>query len=594
MALSTLKISWHVGIDPTTIRYWDNENANGTRNGLSWATAWRDGEGTVGQGSYSLIKATETPYRMVFNAAGMSNDTFICDCTGSGFERGSTKADLRASNTFSFTEYESNIYSAAIADVLTGARSGAFGFDYPGHYLYAETLNFEGAWGVWWVVGPTEFETVNPLTRVLNYEDLEHGTWYWDSGTMYICWEQAFTASQFEVVRNAKSFEMWTDTLPEDGKKSAMFGCRSRFGLFGHHNGACVGWRIHDCEIAWNALDGIAIIAENTYAKAYDLYTQIVRCDIHHNYRDGVTNYVTPAGAAGRGNSAWPDVCADFNYIHDNGGAGVFLHRLTRFTVESDYHTVDYPWRLTNNTIVRNARGLAVTDERMVEMITTFGYDQMVPADWEAKTFQQKVDYFNTLYSGYDTAYLKARNNIIAFNDVNIDLVDTTWPNTTFVIDSDYNCVWPGEAPWTEGEHSLYVDPTFSIEPTLSGNSSLIGVGDTPFTYPQNTEATAFYFGKTDPVLEAVNIGASIDGFAISSLSMSWSLITATITTNIFDIGEAVVSDPIITISALSHDAMVSIAYEPDENEEGDYNYMYAASLQFYGITASALTAKTI
>lgn len=555
MPYADLTIARHIVLDETKIYFWDNENTNSTRNGLAWATAYRDGEGKIGNGDAAFFKATDTPYRMDLNHSGMSNDSIYCDCTGIGFERSSKKADFRASKTFTFTLDSGNIYTASVVDVLTGARSEAYGFDYPGHYLFAETLNYEGAWGVWNVTG-TYGNDVIPLTRVIDSDDLVHGTWHWDSGVLSVCWDGTFNSSEFEVVQKAKSFELWTDTNQTDARKSSIVGIRSRFGLFGHHNGACNGWRISDSELAWNAIDGIAIIAENTYAKTYDLYTQIYRCHIHHNYRDGITNYATPAGAAGRGNGGWFDVCADYNYIHDNGGAGIFLHRLLRVTVESDYHTVDYPFRINNNTIINNARGIAITDERMQDVIETFGYDQMVPADWEAKTYQQKIDYFNTLYSGYDTAYVKLRNNNIVNNTINTELITDTWSDTTFIIDSDYNNIYPDPESWAEGENSLSVDPQFTQVPKINGSSALVNAGEVSFTYPQNSSTNTYYYTEDANPYEweligtNYNIGASANGPAIAELSISRNILSFVIQTKSFqilDLPEYIIASEVTT-----------------------------------------------
>lgn len=574
MAVLSASSAWHVAINTTAIRYCDGEKTTaGT--GLSWESAWTPAQAAsnVGVGGVTLFKACDTPYRFELNTAVMADDLFICDLTGVGFERGAKKADFRASNTFNFSYSESNIYSASIPDVLTGAGTGSYSMDYPGNYIFQDTLNFEGAWGVWRVTGSGASETVVPLTRVMSYAQLSHGKWYWSAGAMYICWVGSFSASEFEVVQRAKCFEMWSDPIPTDAMKSSMAGIKSRFGLFGHHNGACVGWRISDCELSWNALDGLAIIAENTYAKAYGLYTQIVRCHIHHNYRDGITNYTTPGGAAGRGHTAWPDVNADFCYIHDNGGAGVFLHRLTRFNVTTDYQSADYPARLTNNTITRNGRGVALTDERMAEMIETFGYDAMVPDQWEAMSYAQKVAFWNSLNSGYDTSYVLLRNNNICDNDVDADVVTGTFPGTAFVVDSDYNNIWPGSAPWSEGVNSMSVDPLLSDEASISFSSPLFGAGGTPFLYPTNTDATSRYFEygaapyTEDSVGELVNIGAGSDGPGILRGTSSWRMPSFTLESSVSD-ATATVSNPVVAIGTAVAGAMAEVLYE-SSSEDG-------------------------
>lgn len=534
----------HIALDETKFYYWDNENTNPTRNGLSWATAWRDGEGIVGNGVMSFIKATNTPYRMVWNAAAMSNDMIYGDCTGVDFERGWKKADFRASAVFSFTQYAQNVYSAPVVDVLTGGRFGQYGMDYEGHYIFAETLNYAGAWGVWQVTGSQFTEHVVPLVRVLNYNDLVHGSWYWNAGVMYIRWDTSFNPSEFEVIRQAKTIEIWTDTLPTDGYRTGVTGIRSRFGLFGHHNGACQGWRVSDSEFAWNAIDGFAIIAENIDAKTYGLYTQLYRNHIHHNYRDGITNYITPAGAFGRGNSAWFDLCADFNYIHDNGGSGVFLHRLLRVSSDVDVQNVNVPFRLNNNTIVNNGRGVSITDERMNDVIDNFGYDYMIATEWAPKTRQQKIDYWDSLLAAYDTAWVKLRGNNICNNGVNIDLITDTWPGTVFVIDSDYNNIFPNDLPgeWTEGSHSKFEDPEFTDCPIISGNSPLVNASQVGFVYPLNSEVHSFYFTpdgvpyKLNTTASGFNIGCSAFGMNRFDFVFSRRMPSVTIDTQMFQV----------------------------------------------------------
>lgn len=603
MANADLITSWHIALDDTQFYYWDNENTNGGRDGKSWATAYRDGEGTPGQGQANFIKATDTPYRMTLNNVNMSNTPIWCDCTGTGFERSKKKADFRASATFSFSTYDgpNNIYNASVPDVLTGARTGAYGYDYPGHYLFAETLNYAGAWGVWQVVTIGQDETLTPLTRVLNMNDLVHGTWYWSAGTLYVKWDNLFNQSSFEVIQKAKTIELWTDSIPTDGRRSSVFGIKSRFGLFGHHNGNCKGFRIVDSDFSRNAIDGVAIIAQNTLAKSDSLYTQVYRCEIHHNYRDGLTNYVTPAGAMARGSIGYHDLCADFNYIHSNGGAGIFLHRMGRWNVTDNIQSSSYPFRIGNNTITGNGRGIVLTDERMAEVIDTFGYDQMLPAEWEALDTAGKIAYWDSLEAGYDTAYVLLRNNNVVGNTVNVELIDDTWPGTAFVIDSDYNNIYPDEGAWTEGAHSKSTDPQFTDTPTIIGSSPLVGAGTGPNQYSTNRETDLYYFTDgADPYdLDAVggyfNIGAAAEGPAYSDLVTSWHMPSFEIVTRIPQIPDrpdsVVMSEIGAEIKTRIFDAetgyIVNLAIQSPT--AGGYYYSTTPAVTFAGVASSLI-----
>lgn len=559
----------HIVLDETKFYYWNNENTNPTRNGLSWATAWRDGEGTVGAGNMSFIKATDTPYRSVWNVPAMSNDMMYFDCTGNGFDRGIKKADLRASSILQFTLAASNIYTAPHADRLVSPRTNAGNMTDPGTYLFSESLNYHGAWGVWYVEGANETEIVTPLTRVLNYNELAHGNWYWFDDVIYIRWDSPFDASQFEVIRDAKSIEIWTDTVPADHWRTGACGMRSRFGLYGHHNGACQGWRVSDSEFAWNAKDGFALIAENVYAKTYNLQTQIYRCHIHHNYRDGITNYSSPDGAAGAGYNAWYDLSADFNYIHDNGGAGVFIHRTTRTFVDSDFPDVNHPFNINNNTIINNGRGVVITDERMLDVIDTFGLDTGYVSEFISYTTQQKIDLWNSFLPEYDTAYVRLRNNNICNNGKNLDLITDTWENTTFIIDSDYNNIFPSEEAWVEGDHSISVDPLFTDTPIISALSPLSGASTCGFVYLQNSEAYAYYYTpdalpyKWTQTSEAFNIGAGPSGMARVDFYFGRLMPTVSINTKMFQVlsGE----DYIIVVGRSSLVSTNTICIYPDE-----------------------------
>lgn len=532
----------HVVLDEAGFRYWNNENTNSGRNGLSWATAWRDGEGVVGAGLLSFVKATDTPYRMTWNNVNMSNDMFYFDCTGNGFERGLKRADLRASDTFQFTPFEINIYSTPCVDLLVSPREGAFGATDPGEYLFTQSLNYHGAWGVWHVTGLNETEVVTPLTRVLTYSELTHGTWFWNNSVMYIGWEGTFNTAQFEVIRRAKVIEIWTDTAPADGYRTGACGLRSRFGLFGHHNGDCQGWRVSDSEFAWNAKDGFVMIAENLYAKTYGLHTQLYRCHIHHNYRDGVSNYSSPDGAAGDGYNAWYDLCADFNYIHDNGGAGIFIHRTVRQFVDSDFPDINHPITINNNTIVGNGRGIAITDERMLQVIDTFGLDTAYAGEFQSYTWQQKIDLWETMYSEYDIAYVRLRNNNICNNGKNVDLVTDTWEGTVFVVDSDYNNIYPSEEAWEEGSHSISVDPVFTDAPIISALSPLSEASSVGSVYPQNSETHVYYYTdnakpyKWSTTNNLFNIGAGASGMARMDFLFSRLMPTVSINTKMFQV----------------------------------------------------------
>jgi hypothetical protein len=514
-----------------------------------------------------------------------------------GFERGAKKADFRGSSTFSFSPVGGNIYSASIPDVLTGERPDAYGMTYEGHPLFGETLNFEGARGVWRVTGSASSESVETLTRVSHFANLTHGKWYWNAGTMYICWVGEFVPSQFEIVQKAKAFELWQDSLPADGYRPGIHGIKSRFGLFGHHNGNCKGWRMVDSELCHNALDGAAIIAENSLAKSHEIFTHIYRCHIHNNGRHGITNFSTPAGAANRGATGWYDACLDFNYVHDNAGAGIFLHRTWRMTIDDDLPSIDYPLRVNNNTICNNGRGVVITDENMAETIDTFGYDLLTADDWDSMTYAQRVAYWDSLNPGYDTLFIKLRNNNIFNNGIDTELITGTWPGTSFVIDSDYNNIFPGVAAWQEGENSISVDPQITDAPKISGASGLSGQGCAPHTYPKNRETSSFYFtggsdpDEFDPIGTSYNIGAASSGPAYADLVIARHLIGSLIETKSFNVPEGsgyicavsvgssiksaipdvwpeniVVAERTITISTATYDVVPAVFFDADNN----------------------------
>lgn len=226
-----------------------------------------------------------------------------------------------------------------------------------------------------------------PLAQVLNKEEVEAGTFYFDHANGRIYFADDPTGRKVEATVGAFAFESRASNVLIKNLIIEKYASIAQKGAI--HAGKAVGWVVEDCELRLNSGAGLAT----------GTGSRVRRCDIHHNGQLGIggggdhvlleSNRVwannirgfSPGWEAGGVKLALGDgIIFRNNHIYDNIGPGLWCDIHCRNVLYENnviernggpgiFHEISFSAVIRNNILRHNAavgRGLLWDDEILI------------------------------------------------------------------------------------------------------------------------------------------------------------------------------------------------------------------------------------